>query len=107
MRIERLDALHAEMESALAARSAKEWLVLLGAQGVPCAPINDIAAVMSDPQVLAPNMIITAVDADLGPVRMQGNPIKFSAYDDPPTRDAAPNLDADRAAILSELLAPK
>jgi CoA:oxalate CoA-transferase len=74
---------------------------------VPCAPINDIAAVLADPQVLARNMIVTAADPDLGPVRMQGNPIKLSAYKDPSTRGTAPNLDADRTAILAELLAPK
>ncbi|HEX3944191.1 MAG TPA: CoA transferase, partial [Rhizomicrobium sp.] len=106
-RIEHLDALHAAMESALAARTSKEWLALLEAEGVPCAPINDIAAVMADAQVLARNMIVTAADPDLGPVRMQGNPIKLSAYADPSTRDAAPDLDADRTAILNELLAPK
>ncbi|MFL5237923.1 MAG: CaiB/BaiF CoA transferase family protein [Rhizomicrobium sp.] len=106
-RIEHLDALHAEMQSALAARDAKEWLALLEAEGVPCAPINDIAAVLADPQVLARNMIVTAADPDLGPVRMQGNPIKLSAYKDPSTRGTAPNLDADRTAILAELLAPK
>jgi CoA:oxalate CoA-transferase len=106
-RVEHLDALHAEMESALAARSAKEWLALLEAEGVPCAPINDIAAVMADPQVLARNMIVSAADPDLGPVRMQGNPIKLSAYDDPSSRPAAPDLDAGRVAILNELLAPK
>jgi len=102
-RIEHLDGLHREMESALASRAAKEWLSLLEAEGVPCAPINDIAAVMSDPQVLARNMIVTADDPDLGPVRMQGNPIKLSAYDDPRARDSAPDLDADRVAILKEL----
>ncbi|HEX3651716.1 MAG TPA: CoA transferase [Rhizomicrobium sp.] len=102
-RVHHLDALHAEMESALAARPAKEWLVLLEAEGVPCAPINDIAAVMADPQVLARNMIVESLDPDLGPVRMQGNPIKLSAHDDPPTRNSAPDLDADRPAILKEL----
>ena len=102
-RVQNLDALHAEMESALAARHAKEWLTLLEAEGVPCAPINDIAAVMADPQVLARNMIVTAADPDLGPVRMQGNPIKLSAHDDPQARETAPDLDADKAAILKEL----
>src|SRR3954454_7180699 len=59
-RIENLDTLHSEMESALAAHCAKEWLTLLEAEGVPCAPINDVAAVIADPQVLARNMIVTA-----------------------------------------------
>src|SRR5204862_5348697 len=98
-RIQHLDALHDAMETALAARTSKDWLALLEAEGVPCAPINDIAAVMSDPQVLARNMIVTAYDPDLGPVRMQGNPIKLSGYEDPPTRGSAPDLDCDRGAI--------
>ena len=102
-RIEHLDALHAEMESALKTRAAKEWLKRLEAEGVPCAPINDIAAVMADPQVLTRNMIVTADDPDLGPVRMQGNPIKLSSYDDPQTRGTAPDLDGDRAIVLKEL----
>jgi CoA:oxalate CoA-transferase len=102
-RIEHLDALHSEMESALSARTAKEWLARLDAEGVPCAPINDIAAVMTDPQVIARNMIVTAADPDLGPVRMQGNPIKLSGYTDPQTRLSAPELDADRLPILKKL----
>src|SRR5947207_8865786 len=66
-RIEHLDAQHDAMESALAARASKEWLALLEAEGVPCAPINDIAAVMADSQVLARNMIVTAPDPHPGP----------------------------------------
>jgi CoA:oxalate CoA-transferase len=102
-RVQHLDTLHAEMECALAARDAKEWLALLEAEGVPCAPINDIAAVVTDPQVIARNMIVTADDPDLGPVRMQGNPIKLSAHEDPNARSAAPDLDANREAILKEV----
>ena len=102
-RIEHLDALHGEMESALAVRGAQEWLALLEVEGVPCAPINDIAEVMADPQILARNMIVTAADPDLGPVRMQGNPIKLSGYNDPAIRGPAPDLDADCSAILKAL----
>jgi CoA:oxalate CoA-transferase len=102
-RVAHWQELEREMESALAARGSKEWLALLEAEGVPCAPLNDVAQVMADPQVKARNMIVTARDPDLGPIRMQGNPIKLSSYDDPSTRAAAPDLDADRAAILKEL----
>ncbi|MBV9061398.1 MAG: CoA transferase [Alphaproteobacteria bacterium] len=106
-RVQHLDALHAEMESALAPRAAKDWLAQLEAEGVPCAPINDIAAVMADPQVLARNMIVTADDPDLGAVRMQGNPIKSTGYADPCTRGSAPDLDGSRTAILKKVLAAK
>lgn len=92
-----------EIEAALKERTSKDWLALLGKEGVPCAPINTVADVMADPQVIARNMIVTAEDPDLGPLRMQGNPIKLSGYEDPPTRHSAPDLDADREAILKFL----
>ncbi len=50
---------------------------------MPSAPLNNVADVMADPQVAARNMIVTADDPDIGPLKMQGNPIKLSAYDDP------------------------
>ncbi len=102
-RVEHVEELAAEMETALLRRPAREWLALLEAEGVPCAPLNNVADVMADPQVAARNMIVTAMDPEIGPWRMQGNPIKLSAYDDPPTRRPAPDLDGDRAAILKEL----
>jgi len=103
LRMQNWQPLHDDLEEALSARSAREWLSLLEAAGVPCGPLNNVAAVMADPQVAARNMIVTADDPDLGPVRMPGNPVKLSAYEDPATRPAAPDLDADRAAILKEL----
>jgi CoA:oxalate CoA-transferase len=48
-------------------------------------------------------MIVTANDPDIGPLKMQGNPIKLSVYDDPATRAHAPDLDGNRAAILKWL----
>jgi CoA:oxalate CoA-transferase len=71
--------------------------------GVPCGPLNDVAAVVRDPQVAARNMVVTADDPVAGPVRMAGNPIKLSRYEDPPRRPGAPDLDGDRARILAEL----
>jgi CoA:oxalate CoA-transferase len=97
------EPLHEEMEIALSAKPSKDWLALLDEAGVPSGPLNNVAQVMADPQVLHRNMIVTALDPELGPIRMQGNPIKLSAHDDPTTRAAAPDLDANRAAILKEL----
>jgi CoA:oxalate CoA-transferase len=102
-RVQHVEELAAEMETALLRRPAKEWLALLEAEGVPCAPLNNVADVMADPQVIARNMIVTATDPDVGPWKMQGNPIKLSAFADPETRAPAPDLDADREAILKEL----
>ncbi|HTQ14369.1 MAG TPA: CoA transferase [Rhizomicrobium sp.] len=96
-------ALHAEMEGALEARTKSEWLALLQEAGIPSGPLNDVAEVMADPQIAARNMIVTVADPDLGDIKMQGNPIKLSAHDDPKTREPAHDLDQDRAAILKWL----
>ena len=101
-RVQNHEALHEQMETALSARSSSEWLALLDTAGVPSGPLNNVAQVMSDPQVLSRNMIVTSLDPELGPIRMQGNPVKLSAHPDPDTRPPAPELDQHRAAILRE-----
>ena len=57
---------------------------------MPSAPLNNVADVVADPQVIARNMIVTAMDPEIGPWRMQGNPIKLSAFEDPETRAPHP-----------------
>lgn len=102
-RVQHVDELAAEMETALLRKSSKDWLHLLEDAGVPCGPLNNVAQVMADPQVLSRNMIVTVTDPDIGDIRMQGNPIKLSDHEDPKTRARAPDLDGDRAAILKML----
>ena len=102
-RARNVEAMTEEMEVVLSAKPSKEWLALLEAEGVPCGPLNNVADVMADPQVLARNMIVECLDPDLGAIKMQGNPVKLSAHEDPKTRPPAPELDGDRQAILDEL----
>ncbi|MBU2582896.1 MAG: CoA transferase [Alphaproteobacteria bacterium] len=98
-RTENSERLRAEVEDALASKPASEWLEIIGNAGVPCGPINDISQVVTDPHVTARNMIISAHDEAAGEIRMAGNPIKVTGFDDPAIRPAAPDLDADRASI--------
>ena len=92
----------AALEAALAARPVAEWLDALRAADLPCGPINDVAAVLADPQVQARNMVVTIDDPSF-PLTVAGNPVKVSGFDDPATRAAAPALDADRERLLREL----
>lgn len=96
-------ALTRAIESILVTEGSVHWLALLDAAGIPCAPINDTAMLLAEPQVAARNMIVTAEDPVAGTVRLAGNPIKLSGVVDPVTRAPAPDLDQHRAAILSEL----
>jgi len=102
-RSEHQAALKDEIEQSLIDQPVDHWLGLLEAAGVPCGPINDVGQVLADPQVVARNMVVTAVDPAAGALKMAGNPIKMSAFDDGPTRRPAPGLDADRDKILSDL----
>jgi crotonobetainyl-CoA:carnitine CoA-transferase CaiB-like acyl-CoA transferase len=61
-----------------AAGSSAHWLSRLEAADVPCGPINDLAAVFRDPQVLARRMVETVEHPTIGPVRLTGVPFKLS-----------------------------
>src|SRR5262245_62432450 len=102
-RTRHVEALVAELEPAFAKRTSAEWLAAFEAAGIPCGPLNDVAAVLADPQVRARNMVVEAVDPAAGRLSLAGNPVKLSGVPDPATRGPAPRLDADRAAIVSEL----
>ncbi len=100
LRTQNAARLTGEIEKTLVTKSSAEWLTVIGDAGVPCGPINNVAQVVDDPHVRARNMIIRSHDPTAGEVRMAGNPIKLSQFDDPPERPAAPELDADRDAIV-------
>ncbi len=102
-RAENVDALQDAMEAVLVTQDTGRWLGMLQDARVPCGAINNVAEVMSDPQVHARNMIVAAEDPEAGHIRMSGNPIKLSAFADPATRGAVPRLDEHRNAIVSEL----
>jgi CoA:oxalate CoA-transferase len=94
-----------ELEATLAQKQAAEWLTIIADAGVPCGPINNIEQVVNDKHIAARNMIINTKGSNAGGVRMAGNPIKLSAYEDPGERRAAPDLDADRDWIIDSFLA--
>ncbi len=100
-RTQHADELRSSLEAALSGATTVEWLECLERAGVPCGPVNDVEAMLRDPQVAARNMLVR-VEGEPGGLSLAGNPIKLSAFDDPDTREPAPELDADRAAILAE-----
>jgi CoA:oxalate CoA-transferase len=95
--------LASEIEAVLAEHPAAEWLDTLGAAGVPCAPVNDVAAVVEDAQVVFRRMVVTLAGGAIPGLRTAGNPIKVRGVADPVVRRGAPDLDGDRAAIVGQL----
>lgn len=103
LRLKNQPKLKAEIEKELRKQKLAHWLKVLDEAGLPCGPINNIAQAMAHPQVAARNMLVTVEDPKAGTLTLAGNPLKVSGFADPTTRDPAPELDADRAAILKEL----
>ncbi|HYL49824.1 MAG TPA: CoA transferase [Stellaceae bacterium] len=95
--------LKAEIESLLKDEPTVHWLTVFEQAGIPAGPINNVKQALDHPQVGARNMLVTVDDPKSGTLKLAGNPMKISGMEDSPTRAPAPDLDADRAAILKEL----
>ncbi len=92
-----------EIESVLKTNTTDHWIAVVSKGGVPCGPINNVKQAIAHPQVAARNMLVEVPDGSGGTLTLAGNPLKMSAFEDPKTRRAAPDLDSDRQAILSYL----
>ncbi|MEW6661090.1 MAG: CaiB/BaiF CoA transferase family protein [Bacillota bacterium] len=103
-RTDHYQELRPHLVEAFSQRSTGEWLTILEEAGVPCGPINNIAQVVSHPQVRARNMIVEVEDPVTGRLPMAGNPIKLSNMPDPEVRPAAPALGQHTKEVLAELL---
>ncbi|MFN8523627.1 MAG: CaiB/BaiF CoA-transferase family protein [Chloroflexota bacterium] len=86
----------------LATRTAREWVDAILAAGVPAGPINTVADVFSDPQVLHRQMLLEVPHPKLGSVKMAGIPYKHG--DTPATvRRHPPLLGEHTDEVLREL----
>ena len=105
LRNQNVEALKSEMEAVLGTNITSHWVDRLGDFGIPASPINDVGQASSHPQTIARNMIVSIDDPITGPMKVSGNPIKISGFEDPKTRSPAPNLDENRDQILDEIKA--
>ncbi|MCK9380123.1 MAG: CoA transferase [Sulfuritalea sp.] len=83
-------------------KTTGEWIALLENAAVPCGPINDLAAVFADPQVVHRGLRVEMPHAAGGSAPQVANPIRFSAtpidY-----RLAPPLLGQDTDEVLREI----
>jgi crotonobetainyl-CoA:carnitine CoA-transferase CaiB-like acyl-CoA transferase len=100
-RDEHRDALLAELGATMHTRTTAEWLALIEPAGVPCAPINDVAAALSDPQVEARGGLVGYDHPALGRVRRVASPLRVG--DGPRAASPAPRRGADTDAVMREL----
>ena len=90
------------LESVFREAGSARWLTRLTAAEVPCGPLNDLAAVFADPQVLAREMVQTVEHPTAGPLRLTGVPYKLAAT--PARVRRAPPLVGQHGAELLDWL---
>ncbi|MBP5151040.1 CaiB/BaiF CoA transferase family protein, partial [Pseudomonas protegens] len=84
-------------------KTTAEWVSQLELAGVPCGPINDLAQVFADPQVVArglavelPHALAGMVPQVASPIRLSQTPVEY--------RNAPPLLGEHTAEVLQRVL---
>lgn len=83
-------------------RDSETWLALLGRAGIPCGPVNTIAQAYADEQIRHLGIAQTVVSKKLGPITMNGQPIKMSRSASPLV-SAAPEAGENSDEIMEWL----
>ena len=88
-RLKNRDALFKILEEKFMEKDRDEWVELMIKGDIPAGPVNNLAEALSDPSILARNMVVSV--NHLGEeIKMLGNPIKMSemgqeVFEAPPT----------------------
>jgi crotonobetainyl-CoA:carnitine CoA-transferase CaiB-like acyl-CoA transferase len=97
---ERISVVNA-LEDVLRTRTAREWATVLDHHGVPCAPVQDLGQLPSDPQLMATGLLQT-VPHPKGDVTVVGSPYRLDGRR-PRVHDAPPLLGQHTAEVLAAL----
>ncbi len=102
LRVQHKQELNQLLEEMFPQKTTAEWLDLLEKAGVPNSPINNIAALVNDPQVNYREMILRVKQPNGQEVGMPASPLKL--YETPPTyRRHVPNLGEHTREVILEL----
>ncbi|MGH7451824.1 MAG: CaiB/BaiF CoA transferase family protein, partial [bacterium] len=102
-RVQNRDILIAQLQKIFLQRTAAEWVEQLAAAGIPAGPINNVAEILADPQIVAREMVVEIIHASGAPLKLLGPVPKFSAT---PARVQSPPplLGQHTEEVLKELL---
>ncbi|GAA2609616.1 CaiB/BaiF CoA transferase family protein [Paractinoplanes durhamensis] len=89
------------LDTTFATRPSAEWLALLEPAGVPCGPVNDVAAALRDPHTLARNLVVETEHPRYGTVKQVASPVRVG--DDPPAYRRAPRRGEDLGYVAGLL----
>ena len=94
-RVRHAAALYALLEPEFLAQDNASWIKRLDAAGVPCAPVQDVAQMLSHPQTQALGLVQPVPGSS---VPMVGLPVRFNGVR-PLPRSASPALGVDTPAL--------
>jgi crotonobetainyl-CoA:carnitine CoA-transferase CaiB-like acyl-CoA transferase len=86
------------MNETLSARTTAEWIPLIEAAGVPCAPIQTVGQVVAHPQTLALDILRQSAD---GQLRFLGLPLSFDGVR-PGRNEPVPDLGQHTGAVFGK-----
>jgi crotonobetainyl-CoA:carnitine CoA-transferase CaiB-like acyl-CoA transferase len=100
-RIVNIEQLEVDIEQITTTRTTEEWIEALDKAGVPGGPVLTYDQTLTDPHVLAREMIVDVDHPVIGPMRTIAPPTKFSNLDFS-VRGPAPWLGQHTAEVLRE-----
>jgi crotonobetainyl-CoA:carnitine CoA-transferase CaiB-like acyl-CoA transferase len=100
-RMQNLPALIEILTGRFRTRTTSDWLARLETAGVPAGPVQSIGEMLTDPQVLAREMVVEVEHSRLGKMKTLGPPVKFSATPGR-VRRGAPQLGQHTHEVLKE-----
>lgn len=95
-RVRHQDTLYALIEPLVAERTTAEWIAVLDAAGVPCAPVQDVRQMLEHEQTRALGLVQAM---PVGALRLLGLPVSFDG-ERPEPRRAPPALGEHTALLL-------
>jgi crotonobetainyl-CoA:carnitine CoA-transferase CaiB-like acyl-CoA transferase len=99
-RTRNIDALYAELASAVSLRSTADWLATCERLDIPVAPYNRLADLERDPQLAQTAFFTTMADPTMGDIVTPAAPLKFDGVAAQPT--LPPRLGQHTVEILQQ-----
>ncbi|MEV0134498.1 CoA transferase [Dactylosporangium sp. NPDC050688] len=90
------------LEAAFATRTVAAWLAELEPAGIPCGPVNDVAAALADPHTAARGMLVETEHPRFGTIRQPASPVRVGG--EPVEHRRAPRRNEDAAYVLHDVL---
>lgn len=102
-RVKYIDALAEALQLVFAQQPVTHWLTVLTAADIPCGPVNDIKAVIEDPQIQHRGMMTSIPNHFTGTWQVENTPFRLSNAQTGPA-GPSPLLGEHTPMVLRELL---